>query len=195
MAPRVDNALKALWVCVPVSENETGWFVVKRNNSIESLPNTSKSLSATVVGGGPRMSNIDRSDYPQTFWREVGYLGENHCANCTAMFMTTKARWDTEGDSSASRSSGWMLDDIETRYSKAEFEEVIQVSEMAQSLVFLTMWRIAGRLLLILATLTARICRDSGRGGAVGRGCLDGDVGSFAEYASGFACFGARDAG
>ncbi|KAH9244914.1 hypothetical protein BASA81_017641 [Batrachochytrium salamandrivorans] len=31
------------------------------------------------------------------------------------MFMATKARWNTEGDSSASRSRGWMLDDIETR--------------------------------------------------------------------------------
>ncbi|KAH9247280.1 hypothetical protein BASA81_015122 [Batrachochytrium salamandrivorans] len=50
------------------------------------------------------MSYIDRSDYPQTFWSEVGYLGKNHCANCTAMFMATKARWNTEGDSSASRS-------------------------------------------------------------------------------------------
>ncbi|KAH9271810.1 hypothetical protein BASA83_005912 [Batrachochytrium salamandrivorans] len=86
------------------------------------------------------------------------------------MFMATKARWDTEGDSSASRSSGWMLDDIESRDSKANLDEVMQVSEMAQSLVFLTIWRIAGRLLLMLATLTARICRDSGGGGAVGRG-------------------------
>ncbi|KAH6565903.1 hypothetical protein BASA60_009722 [Batrachochytrium salamandrivorans] len=56
------------------------------------------------------------------------------------------------------------------RDSKAKFEEVMQISEMAQSLVFLTMCRIAGRLLLILATLTARICRDGGGGGAVGRG-------------------------
>ncbi|KAH6591548.1 hypothetical protein BASA50_008623 [Batrachochytrium salamandrivorans] len=162
---------------------------------IEEWVQTDKCLSATVVGGGSGMSYIDRSDYPQTLWREVGYLGENHCANCTTMFMATKARWDTEGDSSASRSRGWMLDDIEPGTVKRNFEEVMQVSEMAQSLVFLTIWRIAGRLLLILATLTARICRDSGGGGLLVEAGLDGDVGSFAEYASGFACFGARGAG
>ncbi|KAH9266975.1 hypothetical protein BASA84_000886 [Batrachochytrium salamandrivorans] len=87
----------------------------------QGLPNTSKRLSATVFGGDSRMSYIDRSDYPQTFWSEVGCLGENHCANCTTMFMTIKARWDTEGDSPASRSRGWMLDDIESRDSEAEF--------------------------------------------------------------------------
>ncbi|KAH9244229.1 hypothetical protein BASA81_018388 [Batrachochytrium salamandrivorans] len=120
MTPRVDNALKALWVGVPVSENENRMIVVKWNNSVEGLTNTSKGFSATVVDGGSRMSYIDRSDYPQTFW---------------------------------------------------------------------------GRLLLMLATLTARICRDSGGGGLLVEAGLGGDVGSFAEYASGFACFGAQGAG
>ncbi|KAH9248704.1 hypothetical protein BASA81_013638 [Batrachochytrium salamandrivorans] len=67
------------------------------------------------------------------------------------MFMATKARWNTEGDSSASRSRGWMLDDIETRY-------MVEVGLLVES-------------------------------------GLDGDVGSFGEYVSGFACFGARGAG
>ncbi|KAH9245858.1 hypothetical protein BASA81_016637 [Batrachochytrium salamandrivorans] len=40
------------------------------------------------------------------------------------MFMATKARWNTEGDSSASRSSGWMLDDIESRTVKRNLDEV-----------------------------------------------------------------------
>ncbi|KAH6578577.1 hypothetical protein BASA50_006483 [Batrachochytrium salamandrivorans] len=87
------------------------------------------------------------------------------------MFMTTKARWNTEGDSSAPGpvAGCWMTSNPGTV--KRNLDEVMQVSEMAQSLVFLTIWRIAGRLLLMLATLTARICRDSGGGRAVvGRG-------------------------
>ncbi|KAH9245213.1 hypothetical protein BASA81_017309 [Batrachochytrium salamandrivorans] len=133
MTPRVDNTLKALWIGVPVSENENRMIVVEWHNSIKGLPNTSKSLSATVVGGGSKNVLHRQIDYPQTFWSEVGYLGENHVPTALPMFMT-QSTMEYRGRSSASRSSGWMLDDIETRYSEAEFRGGKQVSEMAQSL-------------------------------------------------------------
>ncbi|KAH9265187.1 hypothetical protein BASA83_011270 [Batrachochytrium salamandrivorans] len=53
------DELKALRVGVPVSENENRMIVVKWHNSVEGLPNTSKSLFATVVGG-ERIEKIER---------------------------------------------------------------------------------------------------------------------------------------